>query len=144
VPNLELIEEPIRYSSFVILSAFVIRISSLFRASNLRPSTNVNDLHGAVRQPVKNPGFTVHPPQCRLLDRAQFLQCRFGKPGHSRQYCSGGRALAVLALSLGLGAGATLFGAAKEQAGRETPVAERSFSSPPFSIQQEGKAAWLV
>src|SRR5438477_12882284 len=60
IRNLEPSGEPIEYLCFVILSAFVIRISSSFRASNPRPSTHVNDLRGAVRQPVKNPGFTVH------------------------------------------------------------------------------------
>jgi hypothetical protein len=42
----------------------------------------MNDLRFAFRQLLKNPGFTVHPPQC----------------------CYGGRAVAVLALALGIGA----------------------------------------
>ena len=42
----------------------------------------MNDLKFAVRQLLKNPGFTVHLPQC----------------------CYGGRAVAVLTLALGIGA----------------------------------------
>jgi hypothetical protein len=42
----------------------------------------MNDLRLAIRQLLKNPGFTVHPPQ----------------------RCYGGRAVAVLTLALGIGA----------------------------------------
>ena len=43
----------------------------------------MNDLRFAIRQPPKNPGFTVHPPQW---------------------LCYGGRAVAVLTLGIGANA----------------------------------------
>ena len=63
----------------------------------------MNDLKFAFRQLVKNPGFTVHPPQCRRSDRVQFPQWCSKKAGQLRQYCYGGRAVAVLTLALGIG-----------------------------------------
>src|SRR5213593_4738107 len=64
----------------------------------------MNDLKSAFRQLLKNPGFTVHPPQCRRPDRVQFPRCCSRKPGHLRQYSYGGRAVAVLTLALAIGA----------------------------------------
>jgi hypothetical protein len=61
----------------------------------------MNDLRYAFRQLLKNPGFTVHPPQCRRPDRVAFPQCCSRKTGHAWQYCYGGRAAAVLTLALG-------------------------------------------
>ena len=59
----------------------------------------MNDLKFAFRQLLKNPGFTVHPPQYPRADRDELPQCRSRKPGHPRQYCYGGRAVAVLRLA---------------------------------------------
>src|SRR5919108_2049001 len=64
----------------------------------------MNDLKFAFRQLLKNPGFTVHPPQCRRQDRVQFPQRSSGKSRHRRHYCYGGRAVAVLTLALCAGA----------------------------------------
>src|SRR2546428_2845480 len=63
----------------------------------------MNDLKFAFRQLLKNPGFTVHPPQCRRADRVQIPQGCSRKAGHLRQYSYGGRAVAVLTLALGIG-----------------------------------------
>ena len=62
----------------------------------------MSDLRYAFRQLLKNPGFTVHPPQCGRPDRVQFLRCCSKKPRHLRQYSYGGRAVAVLTLAFGL------------------------------------------
>src|SRR5437867_2542389 len=64
----------------------------------------MNDLRCAFRQLLKNLGFIVHPPQCRVPERVQFRQCLSRKPGHHRLYCYGGRAVAALTLALGIGA----------------------------------------
>jgi hypothetical protein len=69
----------------------------------------MTDLKFAFRQLLKNPGFTVHPPQCRRPDWVQFPQCCSRKPGRLRQYCYGGRAVAVLMLALGIGATAAVW-----------------------------------
>jgi len=61
----------------------------------------MNDLKFAIRRLLKNPGFTIRPPQCRRPDRVQFPQYCFRKPGHHRQYSYGGRAVAVLNVALG-------------------------------------------
>ena len=66
--------------------------------------TLMHDLKFAFRQLLKNPGFTVHPPQCRRSDRVQFTRCCSRKPGHVRQHCYGGRAVAVLTVTLEIGA----------------------------------------
>jgi hypothetical protein len=62
----------------------------------------MNDLRYAFRQLLKNPGFTVHPPQCCLPDQFQSHQYRFGRPGHPRQYCYGGRVIRNSSLSSGM------------------------------------------
>ena len=59
----------------------------------------MNDLKFAFRQLLKNPGFTVHPLQCRRPDRVQCAQCCFKKPRHLRQYRYGERAASVLTLA---------------------------------------------
>src|SRR2546422_424299 len=64
----------------------------------------MTDLKSAPRQLLKDPGFTVHPPQCRRPYRVQFLQCRSRKSRHLRQYSYGGRAVGVVTLALGIGA----------------------------------------
>src|SRR6266540_10270 len=69
----------------------------------------MSGLRFALRQLVKNPGFTVHPPQCNRPERVQFPQCSFRKPGHLRQYCYGGRAVAVFTLALGIGASTAIY-----------------------------------
>ena len=51
----------------------------------------MNDLKFAFRQLQKNPGFTVHPPQCRRSHRVQFRKSCCRKPGPIRQYCYAGR-----------------------------------------------------
>jgi len=65
----------------------------------------MNDLKFAFRHLLKKPGFTVHPPQCHPPDRnrIQFPQCCSRRPSLLRQYCYGGRAVAVLTLALGIG-----------------------------------------
>jgi hypothetical protein len=90
----------------------------------------MNDLRHAVRQLLKNPGFTAHPPQCRLPERVRFRQCLARKPGHPRQYCYGGRAVAAITLALGIGS--------------SVGVAESGSVNPPFSIEQQNQTLWLV
>src|SRR2546422_3181365 len=65
----------------------------------------MSDLRYAFRQLLKNPGFTVHPPQCGRPDRVQFLRCCSKKLRHLRQCCYGGRAVAVLTLALAVSVG---------------------------------------
>ena len=75
----------------------------------------MNDLKFAFRQLLKNPGFTVHPPQCHRPDRVQLPRCCSRRPGQPRQYSYGGRAVAVLTLAVGIVANATARGAEKPQ-----------------------------
>jgi len=69
----------------------------------------IQDLRYAGRMLLKNPGFTVHPPQWCLRDRGQFPQRGSRKSNHTRQCGSGGRAVAVLTLALGIGANRAIF-----------------------------------
>ena len=62
----------------------------------------MSDLKFAFRQLLKNPGCTVHPPQCRRSDRVHCSQFRSRKPNCLGQCCYGGRAVAVLTLALGI------------------------------------------
>ena len=61
----------------------------------------MNGLKLALRQWLKNPGFTApDAPQRCLPDRVEFRPCRARKPGHPGWCCYGGRAVAVLTLAL--------------------------------------------
>ena len=64
----------------------------------------MNDFKFAVRQLLKNPGFTVHPPQLCQLARRQVPPGPAGESEHLRRFGYGGRAVTVLTLALGIGA----------------------------------------
>src|SRR3989442_7202830 len=83
----------------------------------------MNDVQFAFRQLLKSRGFTVHSPQCRVPERVQFRQCLSRKPGHPRQYCYGGRAVAVRTLALGMEANTAIWSVVKESS---APLVSRS------------------